>query len=167
MKMIVVNATTLKANVIAVRGMGEIPSSLREDLVVFGLARVIAYGTAIPPEPVANPVAFFDENSGEVKAAVSQVNENTVLNLRKVVELAGVIYRARYDMVHNSLSQPAQALCQQALIAGGQYNFPQAIADALAQSEQSDDLGRSIGFALNLFAVISLPGAGDATADEE
>lgn len=164
--MVLMNAETLKGNVIAVRGMSEIASTLREDLVVFGLARLVAYGTAIPSNPVDNPVAFFAENSKTAKAVIAEVNENTVVNMGKVLELAANIYRARYDMVHAPMTKAAQELAQHALIAAGSYNFPQAIADMLAISENSADLGRSVGYALNLFAVASTPSLDTAPAAE-
>lgn len=157
--MVLMNATEIKGNVIAVRSMSEIPATLREELVVFGLARLVAYATPLPAEPVENPVAYFADNSKTAKGIIAEVNENTVVNVTKVVEMAATIYRARYDMVHVSLSKNAQQLAMQSLIAASQYNFPQAIADTLAVSEQSTDLARSIGFAINMFAVISLPAA--------
>lgn len=149
----------LRNNIIAVRSMSEIPATLREQLVVLGLARVVAYSAAVPASPVDNPVAFFNEASKEGKVLLSAVNENTVVNLSKVLDMAGIIYRARYDMVHAPASKSAQQLVQQALVAAGDYNFPQSIADALQQSEDSTDLGRSIGFALNMFVVSDLASA--------
>lgn len=157
--MIILNATDIRNNVIAVRAMSEIPSGLREELVVFGLARLVAYGTEIPARPVDNPVGFFNEASKEAKAVVAQINENTVVNITKVLNIAGIIYRARYDMVHTPTSRAAQQLAQQALSAAGDYNFPQSIADALQQSEAANDLGRSIGFALNMFSLQLAPTA--------
>lgn len=170
--MIVMNADNVKSNVIATRGMSEIPTPLREDLVVFGLARMIAYGTVIPSNPVDNPVAFFADNSKTAKGVVSVVNEGTVVNMAKVLEMAGVIYRARYDMVHTPFTKAAIGLAQSALIASGSYNFPQSIADALTASEDSDALGRSIGFAINMFSINETPAMVDldavvpATAEE-
>lgn len=155
--MIVLNATDVKNNVIAVRSMSEIPSTLREELVIFGMARLVAFGTGIPVNPVENPAAFFVENSKTAKAVISEVNENTVVNVGKVLEMAGTIYRARYDMVHAPTTKSSQHLAMQALIANSTYNFPQAIADALSQSQDSNDLGRSIGFALNMFSLITTP----------
>lgn len=151
--MIVMNVDNVKANVIATRGMSEIPTPLREDLVVFGLARLIAYGTVIPSAPVPNPVAFFADNSKTAKGVVAAVNEGTVVNMAKVLEMAAAIYRARYDMVYTPYSKTAIDLAQSALIASGGYNFPQAIADALSASEQSDGLSRSIAFAINMFSL--------------
>lgn len=155
--MVLMNATDIKGNVIAVRSMSEIPATLREELVVFGLARLVAFGTAIPSNPVDNPVAFFAENSKTAKGVIAEVNENTVVNITKVVEMAATIYRARYDMVHAPLTQNAQQLAMQSLIATSQYNFPQAIAETLALSDNSADLGRSLAFAVNMFAVASTP----------
>lgn len=162
--MIVLNATDVKNNVIAVRSMSEIPSTLREELVVFGLARLVAFGTAIPAAPVENPVSFFAENSKTAKGIISEVNEGTVVNIGKVLEMAAAIYRARYDMVHAPITKSAQQLAMQALIGNSTYNFPQAIADALGQSQDSNDMGRSIGFALNMFSLIVVP---DLAAAEE
>lgn len=155
--MVLMNATEIKGNIIAVRSMSEIPSTLREELVVFGLARLVAFGTGIPSNPVDNPVSFFAENSKTAKAVIAEVNENTVVNVTKVLEMAATIYRARYDMVHAPLTKNAQQLAMQALIATSQYNFPQAIADTLSISEDSTDLARSLAYAVNMFAVISTP----------
>lgn len=155
--MIVLNATDVKNNVIAVRSMSEIPSTLREELVVFGLARLIAFGTGVPANPVENPVAFFAENSKTAKGIIAEVNEGTVVNISKVLEMAAAIYRARYDMVHSPVTKSSQQLAMQALIGNSTYNFPQAIADALAASQDSNDMGRSIGFALNMFSLITTP----------
>ena len=165
--MIVMNATDIKNNVIAVRSMSEIPSTLREELVVFGLARLVAFGTTIPAAPVDNPVAYFADNSKTAKGGIAEVHENTVVNMSKVLEMAGVIYRARYDMVHNSLSKNAQQFAMQSLVANGSYNFPQAIADALSQSVDSNDLGRSVGFALNMFSVAVLPDQATAVVNSD
>lgn len=165
--MVLMNANDIKGNVIAVRSMSEIPATLREELVVFGLARLVAFGTGIPSNPVDNPVSFFAENSKTAKGVISEVNENTVVNLTKVLEMAATIYRARYDMVHTPTSKTAQQLAMQSLIASSQYNFPQAIADTLAISEESTDLARSIAYAVNMFAVVSTPTLETAASGNE
>lgn len=165
--MVLMNANNIKSNVISVRSMSEIPATLREELVVFGLARLVAYGTGIPSNPVENPVAFFAENSKTAKSVIAEVNENTVVNMTKVIEMAATIYRARYDMVHSPLTKTAQLFAQQALVASSQYNFPQAIADALAITENSDDLARSMAYALNMFAVASTPTLEEAAEGTE
>lgn len=162
--MIVLNSDSVKANIIATRTMSEIPSPLREDLVTFGLARLVAYGTVLPANPVPNPVAFFNENNKGAKAVISTVNESMVLNVAKVLSQATDIYRARYDMVHTPMSKTAIDLAMAALVASGTYNFPQAIADALSVSEQSDAMGRSIAYVLNMFSLANTPTL--AAADE-
>ncbi|QXO10285.1 hypothetical protein pEaSNUABM37_00326 [Erwinia phage pEa_SNUABM_37] len=164
--MVLMNPNDVKNNVIATRAMSEIPATLREELVVFGLARLIAYGTVIPSNPVENPVAFFAENSKTAKGVIAVVNESTVVNVSKVVEMAATIYRGRYDMVHSPLTKDAQQLAMQSLIAASQYNFPQAIADTLSLSEDSTDLARSVAYALNMFAVSTTPSE-EAAAEAE
>jgi len=164
--MIVLDADNIKSSVIATRAMSEIPTPLREDLVVFGLARIVAYGTALPAAPVENPVSFFADNSKNAKGIISQVNEKTVVNMSKVIGMAGVIYRARYDMVFAPYSKASLALAQSALVAAGQYDFPQAIADALALGDASNDMARSISFALNMFAINDVAVLDEAAAAE-
>lgn len=149
--MIILNVTKIKNSVTAVRGMSNIPSTLRDTAINLGLARMVAYATALPTSPVANPVAVYKENAVEALKALAAVNENTVINMPVIMTAAMTIWRARYDMVFSGYSRDSLALCKAVTADTAGFNFDAEMAKALEVAQDSDALGANVDLAIGMF----------------
>lgn len=149
--MLVLNVTKIKESIAAVIGNVAIPSSMRQNVVNFGLARLVAYSVGIPSDPVDNSAAYFTENNKKALETLSAINETTIIDVSKIVNMALAVWRMRYDSVHNMFTKEAVDMSKLAIANAGIYNFNKEIADVIATSEQFSELGRSVDGALSMF----------------
>lgn len=149
--MLVLNITKIKESITAVTGNVAIPSSMRQNVINFGLARLVAYSVGIPSDPVDNSAAYFNENNATALETLSALNETVVVDVSKIVAMALAIWRMRYDSVHNMFTKEAVEMSKLAVANAEIYNFNKEIADVIATSEQFSELGRSVDGALSMF----------------
>lgn len=149
--MLILNVTKIKESITAITGNTAIPSSMRQNVINFGLARLVAYSVGIPSDPVDNSAAYFNANNASAMETLSAVNETVVVDVSKIVTMALAVWRMRYDGVHNMFTKEAIEMSKIAIAEAEIYNFNKEIADVIATSEQFSELGRSIDGALSMF----------------
>lgn len=149
--MLILNVTKIKESITAITGNTAIPSSMRQNVINFGLARLVAYSVGIPSDPVDNSATYFNANNASAMETLSAVNETVVVDVSKIVTMALAVWRMRYDGVHNMFTKEAIEMSKIAIAEAEIYNFNKEIADVIATSEQFSELGRSIDGALSMF----------------
>lgn len=149
--MLVLNVTKIANSIAAITGNTAIPSSMRQNVINFGLARLVSYSVGIPSDPVDNSAAYFTENNKTALETLSAVNENIVLDISKIITMALAVWRMRYDSVHNMFTKEAIEMSKLAVANADIYNFNKEIADVIATSEQFSELGLSVDGALSMF----------------
>lgn len=132
----IIDVAELKKQVVLVRSIAEIPSTLRAKLIETGLARAVAYGVDLPAAPAGNPVSYFATNATDAKAALAAINETAVIDISRILSLATTIWQARYNTVFTPYSREALQLTQQVLSDQREWLF---------DTEQQDFLASAVG----------------------
>ncbi|ANH52067.1 hypothetical protein RAY_287 [Erwinia phage vB_EamM_RAY] len=132
----IIDVAELKKQIVSVRSIAEIPTTLRTKLIETGLARAVAYGVDLPKELVGNPVSYFASNATDAKQALAVINETNVINISRILSLATIIWQARYNMVYLPATRESMELTHQVLSDQREWLF---------DAEQQDFLSATIG----------------------
>jgi len=162
----IIDVAELKNQVVRVRSIAEIPSSLRSKLIETGLARAVAYGVDLPSAPVGNPITYFASNGKNAKAALSVINETNVIDVSRILSLATTIWMARYNAVFVPSSRESMEQTAQALIAQKEWLFDASQQEFLAATEGDGQVQDVLKLALINFTAPAVIGLGQAPTPE-
>lgn len=155
----IIDVAELKKQIVNVRSIAEIPSSLRAKLTETGLARAVAYAVDLPSAPVGNPVVYFASNAKDAKTCLASINETNVIDISRILSLATTVWMARYNMVFAPATRESMEMTAQALLAQKEWLFDADQQEFLAATEGDAQMQDTLKLALMNFtspAVISV-----------
>ena len=115
----------------------DVPLEQRVVLIEAQLAKRLAFSLALPSAPVNSTITFYTSHChGLVAEAVSCFNEVYPINVDNTLNLARVLWTARYNLVHNAMDSDLNAMFAVMMHDEGSnlsYNLPPAYQPVIAR----------------------------------